>query len=143
MKKRAFHGLAAGAGIVLLAAGLALLRLGSEPEGAMAVLPYVCIGLGCGAFGHGLGGWMSERAVKNSPEIQKRLEIARNDERNAAIANRAKGRAYDSMIYIFGALMLTFALMGVDLPALLLLVAAYLTVVGIFIFYTAKYNREM
>ncbi|HYF75143.1 MAG TPA: hypothetical protein VD757_01040, partial [Candidatus Nitrosocosmicus sp.] len=75
--------------------------------------------------------------------IEKQLEIDRHDERNIAIGNRAKAKAYDMMIYVFGALLLAFALMDVDMTALLLLVFAYLFVVGYGIYYRIKYDKEM
>jgi 4-hydroxybenzoate polyprenyltransferase len=71
------------------------------------------------------------------------MEIERKDERNIAISNRSKAKAYDLMIFVFGALMLSFALMGVDLVLILLLVFAYLFVVGYGIFYRIKYDKEM
>lgn len=82
-------------GLLLLAAGLCLLKMNGDPQGIMLALPYVCIGIGCGLFGQGMGNIISERAVRSNPEIQKKLEIEKNDERNIAIANRAKGKAYD------------------------------------------------
>ena len=82
-------------GLLLLAAGLCLLKMNGTPQGIMFALPYVCIGIGCGLFGQGMGNIISERAVRSNPEIQKKLEIEKNDERNIAIANRAKGKAYD------------------------------------------------
>ena len=39
-------------GLVLLAAGIILLLMIPDPQGVMRALPYVCIGLGCGLFGH-------------------------------------------------------------------------------------------
>ena len=47
------------------------------------------------------------------------------------------------MIYLFGGLMLAFVLMGVELAVILLLVAAYLIVEGVFIYYSVKYQKEM
>lgn len=47
------------------------------------------------------------------------------------------------MTFVFGALMLAFALMGVDMVATLLLVFAYLFVHGYAIYYRCKYNEEM
>ena len=82
-------------GLLLLAAGLYLTKMNSDPQGIMRVLPYVCIGIGCGLFGHGMGEIISERAVGSDPEIQRKLKIETNDERNITIANRAKGKAFD------------------------------------------------
>lgn len=54
------------------------------------------------------------------------MEIEENDERNINIGNRAKAKAYDMMIFVFGALMLSLALMNVDLMVVLMLVCCYL-----------------
>ncbi len=104
---------------------------------------YVRMGLGCGAFGYGLGGMVNSRVIRNNPQLKRQLEIEQNDERNIALSNRAKAKAYDAMLYVFGALMVAFAIMGVEMPAVLLLVAAYLFAVGYFIFHLNRYNRQM
>lgn len=143
MKKKNFDYLTVISGILLLACGFALLKLIAEPQGIMLSLPYICIGLGCGSFGHGLGNIVSNNATRKNPDVQKQLEIEKNDERNITIANKAKARAYDIMIYVFGALMLSFALMSVDLTVILLLVFTYLFVIGASIYYLNKFSNEM
>lgn len=130
-------------GVLLACAGLLLVKTVSDPSGVLLALPYVCIGVGCGVFGHGMGNIISRRALKKSPEIQKQMEIEKRDERNVAIANRAKAKTYDGMVFIFGALMVSFALMGVDMIAVLLLVFAYLLVIGSGVYYRCKYDKEM
>ncbi|WP_018592411.1 hypothetical protein [Terrisporobacter glycolicus] len=130
-------------GILLLGLGLFLIKSISNPQGIMQTLPYICVGLGCGVFGHGMGNILGERAMKNNPEIKKQLEIEQNDERNIAIGNAAKAKAYEMMIYVFGALILSLALMGVDMAIILLLVFSYLFVVFYGIFYRFKYDKEM
>lgn len=130
-------------GILLLAAGLYIIKAASAPQGFMRSLPYICVGLGCGLFGQGMGNIISSRAMKKSPEFQKQMEIEKNDERNVAIMNRAKAKAYDMMTFVFGALMLSFALMGVDIVAVLLLVFAYLFVQGYAIYCRCRYDKEM
>ena len=130
-------------GLVLVAVGLYLIKTSGDPQGMMRALPYVCIGIGCGLFGHGMGNMISERAIYGDPELQKKLDIEKNDERNLAIANNAKGKAFDMMTFVFGALMVSFALMGVDMIAVLLLVFAYLFVHGFEIYYRLKFDREM
>lgn len=141
--KKAFDYIVAISGLLLLGVGLALLKLIANPQGVMLTLPYICIGVGCGMFGHGLGNVVSNRVAKNNPELKKQIEIDKNDERNVAVSNQAKAKAYDMMLYIFGALMIVFALMGVGVAAVLMLVFAYLLVVGFFIYYLNKYNNEM
>ena len=143
MKKERFDYITTVIGVVLLAAGLFLVKTLNNPRGFMLALPYVCIGIGCGVFSHGIGNVISSKATRNSPDIQKKLDIEQKDERNITIANRAKAKAYDLMTFVFGALMITFALMGVDMIAVLLLVFAYLFVQGFAIYYRCKYDKEM
>ena len=121
-----------GVGMMLLAAGIILLKSDPQFVKSLPALPYLCIGLGAGVFGHGLGELISRQTVKNNPEI-----------RNQMIANKAKGKAYDAMLYVFGALMVTYALMNADLFVILSFVIAYLCVVGISIYYRLKFDKEM
>lgn len=130
-------------GLLLLTIGLYLIKTVGDPQGIMASMPYVCIGIGSGLFGHGMGNLISERAIRSDPDLQKKLDIEKNDERNIAISNKAKGKAFDMMTYVYGALMVSFALMGVDMSALLLLVFAYLFVHGFGIYYRIKFDKEM
>lgn len=130
-------------GAVLVAASLWFLKSSTAVEGTMAVLPYIAIGIGCGAFGHGMGELISKRALKNSPEISRQITIEQKDERNIAIANHAKAKAYDAMIYIYAALNISFALMDIPIYVVILLVFTYLIVVSISVYYRCKYDREM
>ena len=95
MKSKATKYAIAIIGMLLLAAGLCFLKKNGVPRGVLRALPYVCIGIGCGLFGHGMGAVFAERAVRSNPEIQKELEIEKNDERNLAIANRESIRYND------------------------------------------------
>ena len=130
-------------GILMTVGGVVLIRTVGEPEGILRALPYICIGLGCGIFGHGLGDLLARKAYRKYPELERQVEIERLDERNVMIGDRAKARAYDLMIYVYAALMLAFALMQVALAATLLLVFAYLLVVGLGVYYRCKFEKEM
>lgn len=130
-------------GVILLITGLYLVKTSSHPGVFMTALPYVCIGVGCGAFGHGMGNIISIKIIQKNPDVQKQMEIEQKDERNAIIANRAKAKASDIMIFVFGALMIAFALMGVDMIPVLLFVFAYLFVQGYAVYYRCKYEKEM
>lgn len=143
MKKKGMDYIITILGILLLGIGLFLIKANTDPQGIMKALPYLCVGLGCGTFGHGMGNIISRNSLRNSPTIQKQLEIDRKDERNIAITNSAKAKAYDMMIFIFGALMLSYALMNIDLVVILLLVFAYLFVIIYGIYYRVKYDKEM
>jgi len=133
----------AALGLILLVCGLVIIKKVSEPQGIMRALPYIFIGIGCGVFGHGMGEIISYRVVKNNPDILKQIEIEKKDERNIKISNHAKAKAYDMMIYVFGALMVCFALMGVEFVEVILLVCAYLFVIFYGVYCRYRYNKEM
>jgi hypothetical protein len=143
MKK---HGLQTALGIlglVLLAAGLYLVKTLADPQGILLTLPYVFVGIGSGLFGQGLAGVIERYVYKKHPDMQKQKEIEVNDERNREISTRAKAKAYDTMVFVFGALMISFALMNVDVAVVLLMVFAYLFVVGSHIYYLTKFGKEL
>lgn len=133
----------AALGIALLLCGFYLLKSAEKPDGFLIPLPYLCIGFGCGLFGHGTGNLIASRAIGRDPSAQKQMEIEKNDERNVAICNRAKSKAYDIMTFVFGALMVSFALMSVEPAIVLLLVFSYLFVQGCAIDYRVKYEKEI
>lgn len=143
MKKKTINWLMIIGGLILVAVGIFIIKTQLETDGIMSTLPYICIGVGCGAFGHGLGNWMADKAVENAPDEAKRIEIETKDERNVMIANQAKAKAYDSMVFIFGDLMIVLALLNIDMVVILMLVSCYLLVVGISIYYRIKYEKEM
>lgn len=143
MKKNRMDYIITIIGLLILGSGLFLIKTITDPQGIMKSLPYIGIGLGCGIFGHGMGNVISQKALKKNPDIQKQLEIDKNDERNIAIGNSAKAKAYEMMIFVFGALMLSYALIDVDMIVVLLLVFAYLFVIAYGLYYRFKYDKEM
>ena len=130
-------------GIALLVVGVYFTRNIEDPSQWMKILPYVSIGIGSVIFGHGMGNIIQNQAVKKDPKLQKQMSIDRHDERNVKISNMAKAKANDLMSFVFPALLIAFALMGIELSALLLLVFAYLFIQGYGIYYRAKFEREM
>lgn len=143
MKRNSLYYVIVVLGIGLVLAGFGLLRFLFDDAGSMSVFPYLMIGLGCGIFGHGMGAILSGKAVEKHPEAARQLAIEVNDERNVSIGNSAKAKAYDMMVFSFGALMVSFALMNVDLVVILLFVFTYLVVVGYGIYYRLKLDKEM
>lgn len=131
------------AGIAIVIVGFILMKDYATSTGVMQVLPFVCIGVGCGCFGLGAGGLLRARVLKNDPELAFELEVEMNDERRIAIANAAKARAYDVMSYLFSALIICFGLMQVELAVILLLVAAFLFVEGVAIYQMVKLEKKM
>lgn len=130
-------------GVGLLAGGLYFVKTIENPQGILRALPYICVGLGCVIFGHGMGETVVRLAMMNNPAAAKQLEIDKKDERNLTIANRAKAKAYDMMVFVSGALIISIALMGIDLIVLLLLIFAYLFILGYNTYYRFKYYKEM
>lgn len=143
MKKTKNYILAA-AGIILFLSGLFFLKTADSTQASfMTALPYVCIGVGCGVFGYGMSGILSAKIVRRTPDLQKQIEINNNDERNITIANRAKAKAYDLMIFVLGALLLVFVLLGVDVIPVLLFVLTYLLLQGYAVYFRCKLEKEM
>ncbi|SHI09973.1 hypothetical protein SAMN02745823_02396 [Sporobacter termitidis DSM 10068] len=131
-------------GFALLAGGALFAHATRETaDGILKTLPYICIGIGSGVFGANLGTAVNILALRKDPRAAKRAEIETNDERNVSIRNRAKARAYDIMVYVFGALTLGFALMETAMYVILAVVAAYLIVIGAHVYYLAKFSKEM
>lgn len=130
-------------GLSILIAGLVMIKLMSDAQGILLTLPYVCIGIGSGIFGENLGTSIKKHLMKKDPKIARKIEIESKDERNIAINNKAKAKAYDLMQMVFGALIIAFALMQVDMYMVLASVAAYLFIVLSMIYYLNKYHKEM
>ena len=127
-------------GLLVLAAGLVTVKM---YELGTQTAPYLCIGLGCGVFGQGLGELLTRRSEKGHPELARQREIEENDERNIALRDKAQAKAYRIMLPVFGALFFAFGLMQVELRVILLLVAAYLYICGCSVYYSVKYRKEM
>ncbi|MCH5287656.1 MAG: hypothetical protein J1E43_09545 [Christensenellaceae bacterium] len=135
--KRKGSALCAVIGAMVVALGLFLMARMD------AALPGVLIGVGSGALGMGLSGVFSALVAKKHPDVARQAAIEEQDERNIAVNNRAKARAYDMMVYVFGALMVAFALMNADLAVILMLVGAYLLVVACCVGFTVHYHKTM
>ncbi|SEN94959.1 hypothetical protein [Paenibacillus sp. OV219] len=131
------------AGVALFAVGLYFIKTIEDPQGLLRVLPSISFGLGCAIFGHGMGELLIRFTMKNNPAAAKQMEIDKKDERNLAIANRAKAKAYDMIVFMYGALILAFSLMDIDITTLFVLVFAYLFILGYGSYYRVKYFKEM
>lgn len=130
-------------GVVLWGIAVLLLRQNPGNSGFWRALPYVCLGVGAGLLGQGIGRLVQRKALQSDPELARQQEIEAGDERNIQLAQRAKAKAFDLMVFVFSALLLVFALMGVEMTALLLLVAAYLLVQGYAVYCRVKLEKEM
>lgn len=130
-------------GFIIFAVGMALIKLSLEASGILKVLPYICIGVGSGIFGSNLGTAIKNRTLLKNPQAAKQVEIQQKDERNQAISNKAKARTYDLIVFVYGTILLAFALMQVDMYVILTLVGMYLFLIFTNIYYLTKYHKEM
>ena len=140
--KTARQYLIAGGGILLFILGFVLIKSFPQPQGMMLALPYLCIGVGCGLFGHGLGDIINRRVLQSDPALARRREVEERDERNVSHANRARARGFSMMTYVFAALMLAYALMGASPEIVIPFVIAYLFVHGYAVWFRLKLDRE-
>lgn len=130
-------------GFALIAAGIYLIKTVPDPQGILRALPFLLVGFGCGIFGHGLGELLAKKAAASDPETARRMEIDQTDERNVMIGNMAKAKGYDMMTYVFGALMVSFAVMGASWTVIIPMVIGYLFVHGYAICFRVKFDKEM
>ena len=102
-------------GLVLWLSGFWLVRRSGISWETLRVLPYLMIGIGCGLFGYGVG---------------------------EMVNRRAKAKAYDLMTYMMAALLLTFALMGVAMEVVVVLVLAYLAIEFYALYWRQRLEKE-
>lgn len=135
------------AGLVLMCGGfglLALFKANVAADELYKILSIFMIIIGCGLFGSAAGELLKKKAYKNHPQEARQIAIEEKDERNIAINDRAKGKAFDIMSGTFGGLFLILALLSsIDFFALLLLLAAYSFVHGVRIYYLVRFRKEM
>ena len=130
-------------GVLVCAGGLFLLKTVADPQGIMQALPFILIGIGCGAFGYGVGEAVKCRVLRKHPDLARQQQIESQDERNQAIDNIAKAKAFDLMIYVFAALLIAFALMGAEAKIIIPLVIGYLLIGFYRIYYQCRLAKKM
>ncbi|MCL2224151.1 MAG: hypothetical protein FWB96_04180 [Defluviitaleaceae bacterium] len=80
---------------------------------------------------------------KKNPDLIKQLEIEEKDERNIAIANKAKAKAFNYMILVYSALLPFFMARQADVLIWGSMVAANISSLLVFTFLMDKYHKEM
>lgn len=130
---------------ILIALGIILMLIGSFifTKETQNTLSGLSLGIGAGIFGLSIGQIIITIISLKNPEFKRRNEIEENDERNIIIRHHSKAKGFDAMGFIFGILMLMYVFIDADLTIILLLVAAYLLVYTIQIYYLYKYSKEM
>ena len=94
-------------------------------------------------MGDGIGRLNVARLEKKDPERMKLVNIEKNDERNIAIDEKARAKAYTLSVYLFSAVLVALAIMRVDIKALLLVLAADLLVLAYSLYIRIKLYKEM
>ncbi|BCN30201.1 hypothetical protein [Anaeromicropila herbilytica] len=130
-------------GLILIVSGAIIAKITRDADGILLSLPYVMIGIGSGIFGQNLGMIINIINMKKYPEEARKKEIEVNDERNIAIRDKAKAKAYDLMVLVFGALMLSYAMTNSNLYVILSFVIAYLFVTLSNIYFINKLQKEI
>ena len=130
-------------GIGLVVVGFLLHKYSLSTDKMMVIIPYILIGVGCGIFGHFMGNLIKYFSTKNHEELERQIQIDKNDERNILIAEKSKAKAYDLMIYLFTSILIIFSLMGVDKLAIIMIVAIYLSIQIYALYWRSKFEKKM
>lgn len=130
-------------GLALVVLGIFGQKRGVMGEKSFETIYYLLIGLGCGIFGHFTGNIIRYFSMKNNEALRRQIEIEKKDERNIAIAEKSKSKAYDLMIYLFAAMLIMFSLMGADKVQIVIIVAIYLSIQLYGLYWRAIFEKEM
>lgn len=137
------HSFFALLGLALVVLGIFGQKQGASGEKTVEAIYYLLIGLGCGIFGHFTGNIIRYFSIKNNEALRRQIEIEKKDERNIAIAEKSKSKAYDLMIYLFAAMLIMFSLMGADKVQIVIIVAIYLSIQLYGLYWRAIFEKEM
>ena len=130
-------------GIGLVVVGFLLHKYSLSTDKMIVTIPYIFIGVGCGIFGHSMDNLIKYFSTKNHKELERRIQIDKNDERNILIAEKSKAKAYDLMIYLFVSILIILSLMGVDKLAIIMIVAIYLSIQIYALYWRSKFENKM
>ena len=90
-----------------------------------------------------MGNLLQYFSTKNHEELERQIQIDKNDERNILITEKSKAKAYDLMIYLFTSILIIFSLMGVDKLAIIMIVAVYLSIQIYALYWRSKFENKM
>ena len=130
-------------GIGLVVVGFLLHKYSLSTDKMIVTIPYIFIGVGCGIFGHFMDNLIKYFSTKNHKELERQIQIDKNDERNILIAEKSKAKAYDLMVYLFVSILIIFSLMGVDKLAIIMIVAIYLSIQIYALYWRSKFENKM
>ncbi|WNY23031.1 hypothetical protein MmiHf6_03270 [Methanimicrococcus hongohii] len=107
-------------------------------------VPWVMIFCGIILIVIGVTELLTSRLKADSPEEIKQIEIEKKDERNIAIGNAAKARAYELMSVLFAFVLIALALLDyINTRAFFILVTLFFVCQIYFVYRLWKYEKEM
>ena len=130
-------------GIGLVVVGFLIHNKSVSTDKMIPTISYIFIAVGCGIFGHFMDNLIKYFSTKNHEQLERQIQIDKNDERNILIAEKSKAKAYDLMIYLFASLLIIFSLMGVDKLAIIMIVAIYLSIQIYALYWRYKFESKM
>ena len=106
-------------------------------------IPPALVGLAVGLLGGCLGLFIVYIIRKKNVSLVTQLKIETNDERNIAIGNRAKAKAFGYMCFVYTWLTILFMAMNANLIFLGVLLFANISSIFVYTFCLKKYQKEM
>lgn len=130
--------------LLLLLSGVLLLAAGIFGFGESAkTVSGLCIGIGAGLAGMNVAHLIIGYYYKKHPDAEKQSDIEAQDERNVAITDKAKAKAFDLTRKLL--IIVPFLLILADSPLWITLAAVgvYTFSFGLQIYFTMRLSREM
>ena len=133
--------LAAAGGATLLLVSAVCTRI-EYFETQWRALPWLCFGIGVGLLSFAVSQIITRRVYRTHPELARQEGISARDERNVALGNAAKARAFALFSIGFPWILMIFALLELETLPLLVLIGFYLLVEIVFLAARVRLERE-
>lgn len=127
----------------MIFSGFLIHNSSTSTDKTMVTIPYIIIGVGCVVFGHFMGNIIKYYSIRSNKDLKCQIEIDMNDERNVVIAEQSKAKAYYLIIYLFAAMLIIFAIMGVDKFVIIRVVVIYLALQMYSSYWRFMYEKRM
>ena len=128
--------------LCIVIVGAMLCKATRQDDSILSSLPYILIGIGSGVFGKSLD-HVIKVLINRKTDTANQILIEENDERNVMLADKAKAKAFDLMLLMYGGLMLAFGIMKEDIRLIVAMVAVYIVICGAVIAYRAYYDKRI
>lgn len=133
--------LLAGAGLAVLAGGVAWAYALHQPFTALGSIPFVLVTVGF-ALLVGTGGLMRRDALGSQPSSDDDFDIERDDERNRSLAAASKARGFDFAMFALPSLALAMAALRAPVAPTVALLVTYLLMLVVSLAARGRLERE-